>query len=119
MEVSAACLHDAPSVTETVMIIIKAKTSSTFYCVKWVISNAKTAYLSRITLESTAGERIRCPQIATTRTRYVIAYVETFLAAIGTFPTIALSITWNANNTKRALSFKVLAEVLVGGVIGS
>jgi hypothetical protein len=52
-------------------------------------------------------------------------YAGTFFAAIGTFPTIALSITWNANNvsdspTKRAVSVALQSSCgSFGGVIGS
>jgi hypothetical protein len=52
-------------------------------------------------------------------------YVGTFFAAIGTFPAIALSITWNANNisdspTKRAVSVALQSSCgSFGGVIGS
>ena len=52
-------------------------------------------------------------------------YVGTFLAAVGTFPAIALSITWNANNisdspTKRAVSVALQSSCgSFGGVIGS
>lgn len=101
-----------PYVMACVMVITSAYVSDKFKCRGYV--NAFNYFLSVV------GFVV----LYTTQTP-ASRYLGTFLAAMGAFPGIAISIAWNSNNirgspTKRAVGIALQSSAgSFGGVIGS
>jgi hypothetical protein len=94
------------------MVILSAYVSDKFKCRGYVNAcNYFIAAMGFVILETTTTPAAR--------------YIGTFLAAMGAFPGIAITIAWNSNNirgspTKRAVGIALQSSAgSFGGVIGS